>query len=133
MSDEIKVVNLRTCHDWGKPGDIRIDRKTKWGNPFRMVDESMRDEVCNKYEKYFNLLMAVVSDDTIQVEQELINMGLHTATAMILVRDFRPNLTELKDAKRLGCWCYPRRCHGDYLKKKIEEFRGCDEQWIKIL
>jgi Domain of unknown function (DUF4326) len=46
----VEIINLRTCKDWGKPGDIIIDRRTKWGNPFIMQNESQRDEVCDKYE-----------------------------------------------------------------------------------
>lgn len=88
----VEVVNLRTCEDWGKAGDVRIDRQTKWGNPYPMHHESMRDEVCDKYEKWF----------------ETMELGR--------CRD----IAELKGAKRLGCWCKPLRCHGDYLKKRIE-------------
>lgn len=29
-------------------------------------------------------------------------------------------LPELKD-KRLGCWCYPEPCHGDLLKKLVDQ------------
>ena len=76
----------------GKPGDIRIDRATKWGNPFAIGKDGDRDDVCNKY--------------TIWLERQLQSGTL--------------NLHELKNAKRLGCWCKPLRCHGDYLKQKIE-------------
>ena len=31
------------------------------------------------------------------------------------------DLFEIKDAKRLGCWCKPKRCHGDFLKRLIDE------------
>lgn len=89
----VEVVNLNTCKDWGKPGDILIDRKTKWGNPFIMQDESKRDDVCDKYEIW-------------------LNEKLHFKML---------NLDDLSLAKRLGCHCKPKRCHGDYLKKLIEQ------------
>jgi hypothetical protein len=118
----VEVVNLKTCKDWGQPGDIRIDRATKYGNPFFMSVESRRDEVCDNYQRFFELQEAVaVNKITVrQAEEALIHMGLHVATAIILIRDFRFDISELKDAKRLGCWCAPKRCHGDYLKKRIE-------------
>lgn len=89
----VEVVNLRTCKDWGKPGDILIDRRTKWGNPFIMQNESQRDEVCDKYEIWLNDKLAL--------------------------KNF--NLDELRNAKRLGCWCKDKRCHGDYIKKLLEQ------------
>jgi hypothetical protein len=58
-----------------------------------MSNESQRDNVCDKYEIWL--------DDQLQ--------------------SGRLNLNELKSAKRLGCWCKPKRCHGDYIKKLLEE------------
>lgn len=90
----VEVVNMRTCSPpWGQPGDVRIDRASKWGNPFFMMDESQRDKVCERYE---------------QLMTKFLNEG-------------RRDITELLDAKRLGCWCKPKRCHGDFLKARIEE------------
>jgi hypothetical protein len=93
----VEVVNLKTCNDWGKDGDVRIDRKTKWGNPFVMQSEKDRDKVCDEYEVWI--------------------------TAEMLAN--RLNIDELLTAKRLGCWCKrPNkqvRCHGDYLKELIEK------------
>lgn len=33
--------------------DVRVDRKTIFGNPFRINDESERDAMLDQYEKYF--------------------------------------------------------------------------------
>jgi len=49
----VEVVNMKTCKDWGKPGDVRVDRTTKWGNPFILYSEPQRDRVCDQYEIYF--------------------------------------------------------------------------------
>lgn len=41
---EIEVINLHTCKDFGtREGDVLCDRRTKWGNPFKMNKESERD------------------------------------------------------------------------------------------
>ena len=96
----VEVINLRTCKDWGKPGDMKIDRTTKWGNPFVMRIESERDDVCNKYELW--------------LDKQL--------------RQKKLDIKDLKTAKRLGCHCNPKRCHGDYLKKKIEEYQMFSSQ-----
>jgi len=91
----VEVVNMRTCDPpWGQPGDVRIDRATKWGNPHRILTSDKlgreRQMVCIMYETDFAL------------------SGL--------------DISELAHAKRLGCWCKPKRCHGDFLKKKIENY-----------
>jgi len=63
----------------------RIDRNSDWGNPFEMPDDGDRDTVCDSYEIFFPR-----------------KFGLHN------------RLDELR-GKVLGCWCYPQRCHGNYL------------------
>ena len=89
----VEVINISTCKDWGKPGDIRIDRQTKWGNPFVMYNEAQRDYVCDQYKQWV---------DT-QIRLNILN------------------LNELKKTIRLGCHCKPKRCHGDYLKELLEK------------
>lgn len=76
------VVNIKS----GKC-DVRIDRSTKWGNPFRIGIDGNRDQVCDKHAEW------------IQTQPRLLAA-----------------LGELK-GKRLGCWCKPLRCHGDTLAK----------------
>jgi hypothetical protein len=100
----VEIINLRTCKDWGKPGDILIDRRTKWGNPFIMQNESQRDQVCNQYELWLN----------------------------DKIRDKQLNLNDLRDAKRLGCHCKPKRCHGDYLKKILDLWYSDKQQSLHL-
>lgn len=70
--------------------DIYIGRGSKWSNPFVMKSEKDRNDVVLKY--------------TIWINSQ---------------RDLLLSLSELKD-KRLGCFCAPRACHGDVLKKLAE-------------
>ncbi|AXG66786.1 hypothetical protein HOU08_gp060 [Dickeya phage vB_DsoM_JA29] len=76
--------------------DIRIDRQSKWGNRHYMNDDSPaeRDRVCDEHEKEL---------------WEKIHAG-----------DI--SLSELEElyGKRLGCWCKPKRCHGDALAEAAE-------------
>lgn len=93
----VTVVNIYKTPDFNsKPGDVRIDRTTKWGNPFRIGQDGTRIEVCEKYKRYFE-------------HQERIGTF---------------SITELRNAKRLGCWCKPLQCHGDYLKERIEKLQN---------
>jgi len=68
-------------------GCVRIDRPTKWGNPFEIGKDGTRDEVTAKFRAW------ITAGD-----------GQH------LLR----HLHELK-GKQLGCHCAPMACHGDVL------------------
>lgn len=77
---------------WAKASGrfARIDRHSDWGNPFEMPNDGDRDTVCDSYEIFFPR-----------------KFSLHN------------RLDELR-GKVLCCWCYPQRCHGDYLTQKLE-------------
>lgn len=72
-----------------KPGQVRIDRATKWGNPFVIGRDGTRDQVCDKYEAWF------------ETQPHLIAA-----------------LPEIAAADAVLCWCAPLRCHGDFLVKR---------------
>lgn len=69
-NSSVKVVHLKK-----EPYDVRIDRTTKWGNPFTIGKEGTRDDVISKYEAYM-----MGRPDLIQALPEL-------------------------EGKTLGCWC----------------------------
>lgn len=79
------VVNLRR-----EPFDVRVDRQSKWGNPFVIGKDGDRFQVIAKYRRW------------ILRQPELIAA-----------------LPELKD-KRLGCFCHPMICHGDVLAEMAD-------------
>jgi hypothetical protein len=68
-----------------RPHDVYIGRPSKWGNPFVIGRDGDRDEVIEKYRAW-----------------------IATQPALLLA------IPELQ-GKRLGCFCAPRRCHGDVL------------------
>ncbi len=65
--------------------DVYVGRGNKWGNPFIIGKDGDRQAVINKYREW------------IKTQPELINA-----------------LPEL-EGKILGCWCYPKPCHGGIL------------------
>lgn len=88
-----KVVNLKS-----EPFDIFIGRPSKWGNPFTHLEHSLgeykvesSDEAITKYKEW------------IRTQPELM-----------------ASLHELK-GKTLGCYCKPKRCHGDILVEMVNE------------
>lgn len=79
------VVNLRASSY-----DVRIDRQSKWGNPFVIGKDGDRDEVILKYQQW------------LPKQKELMD-----------------SLKEL-NGKRLGCHCDPLPCHGHVLQNLVE-------------
>jgi hypothetical protein len=75
--------------------DVRIDRATKWGNPYRIPPEGRTPEnereILGKYEAHVRSRP-----------------------------DLMAALPELR-GKVLGCWCAPRACHGDVLARLADE------------
>lgn len=69
--------------------DIRIDRQSKWGNPFIIGRDGDRSAVISKHKTW--------------LWQEI-------KASRITLQD----LTALQ-GKRLGCHCAPQPCHGDTL------------------
>jgi len=83
-----RVYNLRTRYP---AGAVRIDRRTKWGNPFVIGQHGDRASVIARYE------------------------------ARLRTRpDLLKALSELR-GKDLVCWCAPLPCHGDVLLRMAEE------------
>lgn len=100
----IEIKNLRFSKP-EKEYDVRVDRASIVGNPYFMKDESMRDEVCDKYEKYF----------------------MHNIVNNKDFREFVLNLVSIYEKYgklNLYCWCAPKRCHAETIKNYIERLVG---------
>jgi hypothetical protein len=98
----IEIVNLR-LEKMAHPYDFRCDRDTPLGNPYVMKNESYRLEACTEYEDWF---------------QERVDSGdervLHYLRLML---DRHKEHGKL----RLFCWCHPKQCHLETIKKWLEE------------
>lgn len=84
-----KVINHKYSSPRARKLSVYIGRPSKWGNPYPLVNEARRDQVCDEYEIY--------------IATRLIN-------ADIVDEDFREF-----DGKNMLCYCKPKRCHGDTL------------------
>jgi len=67
-------------------GAVRVDRQSKWGNPFVLNQDGDRDQVCDLYAAYAEWRLTIQPD---------------------WLDDLR--------GKDLACWCAPKRCHADTL------------------
>lgn len=71
---------------------VYIGRPSQWGNPYKEGVDGTREEVIAKYEAW------------LLSQPELVRLAKET----------------LRD-KVLGCWCFPRACHGDVLARIANE------------
>jgi len=86
------VVN-RYRVNMGDPDIVYIGRGSMWGNPYIIGEDGTREEVVAKFGK---LLWNFMKSGSITKEDLL---GL--------------------DSKRLACYCAPKACHGDMIKRAV--------------
>ena len=88
----MRILNARLV---GKQtnGAVYCGRPSVYGNPFYMKDESMRDEVCDKYKAW------IYSEKQTWLRERM--------------------KTELA-GKDLICWCSPKRCHCETIREIVE-------------
>lgn len=84
------------------PGSYYIGRGTALGNPFVMNGEAERNFVCDQYELYFQ---GKLFDNDPAFMKEL-NRLYQAAKSKDIV---------------LGCFCSPKRCHGDTIKRYLDK------------
>ena len=88
---------MKVVHCKKEAYDIYIGRPSIWGNPFVLTnpkDEKERDEVYDKFEDWLN----GDYNGPFDKQREVILKNIHTLKGKVL-----------------GCWCAPRKCHGDIL------------------
>ena len=87
------LINYRT-YNLDKSKVIPIDRRSIFGNPFKITPTCARKDSIRKYKGRFD---------------RLITLDLHFKQAV-----------ELLKGHTLGCWCVPLPCHGDIIIKYLE-------------
>ena len=81
---------------------VLIDRRTRWGNPFRIGRDADREQAIARYRED---LWRPIQTGEIELEE----------------------LAEL-DGCWLACWCEPLRCHGDVLARAANWASGVLEE-----
>ena len=90
-----EVVNIRNVDK--SEIDVYIDRRSKFGNPFKLAKdggEFTREGSIEAYQAWF---LDKIDEDP----------------------EFRESVKEL-EGKTLGCWCKPKACHGDVIVEFLD-------------
>lgn len=87
--------------------DIRIDRSSVLGNPYPLFSERNRNSVCEKYEQYFKKKLLVNED---------VNFIFKLKKLKTLYKKY--------GKLNLFCWCAPKRCHAETIKKYLEDIQN---------
>ena len=90
----MEVHNLRSLPKDFSTNIVKVDRSTKWGNPYVIPKDGNREEVIAKYRTY--LWNKMTSED------------------------FRNEMLNELDGSDLACWCAPLDCHADVLIKAVK-------------
>lgn len=98
MNNSITVVKLSDHIN-----AINIGKPKILGNPFVMKNESNRDEVCSQYEQWLT--------NKIQTQDKRILRELYRLAYYYRKHNYL----------KLGCYCAPKRCHGDSIKLAVEK------------
>lgn len=104
MSDlKPQRVQLRRAKGWKMPANtVKVDRTTKWGNPFLVTQQMTREQSIEHYEQ----MMA---------GKPVAAVGISVATQDEMRAVILAEVGELK-GKNLACWCsLDGPCHGDVL------------------
>lgn len=102
----IRIVNMHSYVALPDEVLIKVDRTTPVGNPFPMDNQTQaeRDRVCNQYNVYFGDKVKAKTDKAFMDALRSIYKAA------------------LKNDVALGCWCYPKRCHAETIKRFIESY-----------
>ena len=111
--------------------DVRVDRLSILGNPFKMDSESRRDLVCNYYRDYF---LGMINNNVLKLAH-VPNERLPRFIKLGFVEFRKEFMDELRrlykilathGKLRLFCWCAPKRCHAETIAKFLANyFKNC--------
>ena len=102
-------VRLQRTKGWRMPPNtVKVDRSTRWGNPFR-VGQPPNEALARKWGWWPLPDRPGQPDDDVQtVLIFTLQLGMHLDVRALIRRELR--------GKNLACWCHhDERCHADVL------------------
>lgn len=118
-------VQLRRVKGWRMPpGVVKVDRTTRWGNPF-VVGRSVllrHPSGAAPYEMYADSFTVTTREQAVRLFRRAITDPAHCELLSVEGRLGKPRIPPLDEVRRdlagkdLGCWCNPGdACHVDVL------------------
>jgi hypothetical protein len=98
----VKLGAPRVVHCKSERHHVYIGRPSKWGNPFAIGEHGDRAQVIALYERWLR-------------ENDELMASLDELRGLVL-----------------GCWCAPRRCHGDVLVRLANASREERQRWLAL-
>jgi len=96
----VEILNMKKQKPIG-PFDVRVDRASVLGSPYKLHWERDRDEVIDKYNIYFT---------------EQVETNVEFAKELNRLLTIHSRYGKL----RLFCHCKPKKCHADIIKEWLE-------------
>ena len=130
MPFQIHIANLHNGMEHTIPKGVppglwfRVDRQSNLGNPFRLLSERWRHDVCSAYRTWLRLPTGVTMQVAIPgVYQTTWKMTMEKRIAM------DKELTYLFEHARnadivLLCWCAPKECHAEAIRDRLDGLLG---------
>ena len=102
------MITIQNMHDHKpkEPYDIKVDRTSILGCPYYLKDESLRDNVCDSYQVWFDKCLNSPVGQRTTFKQEM--------DRLFQLHDHYGKLN-------LFCWCSPKRCHAETIKSSLEQ------------
>ena len=96
----IEIMNLHKEQP-SKPYDVIVDRTTPLGNPMYMGWSCTRDEACDFHAEFLPEMIEKKREDICKEMNRIYELYMEY------------------NKLRLFCWCAPKRCHAETIKKII--------------
>lgn len=105
MSESPRRIQLRRAKGWRMPPDtVKVDRTTKWGNPFVVGIDGTAEDCVHLYIRLLSGLICLTAAASTE--------------AQILARGHAAHQIGELHGKNLACWCRQGKpCHADVLLK----------------
>lgn len=103
MERDWYFVDCTVVNKYKESYDVYIGRGTKWGNPYSVNAEKSK----------FDVLSCSDLDECIE---------MYANHLWEMIKDGRVTKADLRElaGKKLGCFCKPKKCHGDVIVQAVE-------------
>lgn len=130
----LKLLRTPEVVQMSEPGAFDVSRKTCLGNPFPMQFEAQRDAVCDAHKRFLwelhksrYTLNPRTLAETIAPQFGLKVHDRYHAGASEISNTITYLCSVRGRQEKLGCYCSPKRCHGDNIAALVSYILNTDK------